>query len=129
VCGEEPPADACTSIEVLCPFFECDPSWQDCMRGERCIPVSDAGVPPWTETRCEPLIEPTQPVGAACNPAGQWTSDCEAMAYCLGEEGAPGECARLCSPFADECDVGTCWPCDFAEEDWVGVCSETELAC
>jgi hypothetical protein len=130
-CGDDPSDEACTSFDSLCPFYGCDAQAQDCERGFRCAPTSADDAPPWTGTQCVPIDEPVQPVGGACSPAGQWASDCEATAYCVGDEpGGEGVCAPLCSSQLGDCDVGTCRPCAFERDAFeVGVCSETELEC
>ena len=127
-CGEDPSDDACTSFDALCPFYYCDPVAQDCRRGQRCAPTSAEGTSPWTGAACVPIEEPAQPIGAPCDPGEQWGGNCEAAAFCVGE---PEEiCAPLCHIALDECDVGTCWPCDFGGDTIeLGVCNETELAC
>lgn len=128
-CGEDPPDDACTSFDALCPFYGCDPVAQDCRVGNRCAPTSADGAPPWTGTACVPLDDDAQPIGAPCDPGAQWGGDCEAAAFCVDDGTGQGVCAPLCNYRLDECEVGTCWPCAFAEPDELGICSDTEVAC
>jgi len=121
----------CADFEALCPSFDCDPLVQDCPVAERCVPYATEGGPPWEGTRCVPLVDPAQAIGAACTSTAPWQDDCVAEAFCQADETGTGTCMPLCNAFVGErCDVGVCTLCGTIGKGlFVGVCGEDGIVC
>jgi hypothetical protein len=124
--------EACGTFEELCQLdVECDVLAQDCPAGERCVPTSADGFPPWTGASC--MMLPPMPVGLGepCATAGPWQDDCDAGRFCVPDaQGSDvGVCAPLCDPSQmDSCGAEACWFCNSAVLT-IGVCNVAQLQC
>ena len=111
-CGGEP--SGCGTVEEVCGgMAECDWIAQDCPEGERCVPSSRSGVPPWEATRCVPIPGTTVGLGEACQ-TGLGNDACELGLFCWSSDPlAPdGTCVELCDPAASCVGPGTCIDCE-----------------
>lgn len=125
-CGVDPSPEQCGTFDQVCAKPTCDPVEPDCDAGQRCVPSSFSGLPPWTASEC--VADGVQPLGAACTSTAPWTDDCAQGGYCH-----EGVCAAVCDDDAD-CAVGEqCRICEIGNTGnydlYVGVCSADELAC
>ncbi|WP_096332251.1 hypothetical protein [Nannocystis exedens] len=92
----------------------CDPWFQDCPRGEKCVPEDESGQGDWNETTCIPLDPDPDAPGEPCTVDPKPThivDSCELDAICLGvdPETLTGTCVPRCQGWADapECPAGT----------------------
>lgn len=84
------------------PFLECDPWFQDCPEGQKCMPYSFGGGNSWTALKCVPVAPDPKKPGEACTVEGSGTSgldDCELGAMCWGVDAMTlmGQCVAMCT--------------------------------
>lgn len=132
-CVGEPDPPSCGSFEDHCLGVECDVLVQDCELGDRCVPRSFGGIPPWTGSVCVPMLDP-QPVGAPCEGAGPWDDYCDADGFCaIDPDDGTGTCIAICDVGAPACGDGEqCWACPTAPGSGLspfGVCAVEPTAC
>jgi hypothetical protein len=80
---------------------ECDPWFQDCPYGDKCVPYSSTG-DGFDANRCVPVIGDGEP-GDVCNYGGviDATDDCGTNSYCWAD-GDVGVCKEFCQGTVDE---------------------------
>lgn len=81
--------------------LECSVWDQDCAAGEKCVPWANDGGNAWNSTRCVPLVDDPQPVGAPCTMEASEVSgvdDCGPEAYCfdVDPDTLQGTCVAMC---------------------------------
>jgi len=125
-CGVDPSPEQCGTFEEVCLEPTCDPVASACDAGQRCVPSSFSGLPPWTASEC--VDDGVQPLGGACTTTSPWADDCAQGGYC--DEGV---CAAVCDDDADCAADEECRICEIGNTGnydlYVGVCSTDELAC
>lgn len=95
----------CGTVAGICGgTAECYWPEQDCPAGEKCIPTSQAGVPPWMSTECVPIPPGAVGLGEACT-TGTESDNCDLGLFCWNEDPlAPdGTCVTLCEPTDAPC--------------------------
>lgn len=79
--------------------LQCDPWWQDCPDGDKCVPYASTGTT-WDANKCVPILGDGQP-GEACKHHGviNATDSCAAASLCWNLELIDGELLGTCTPF------------------------------
>jgi hypothetical protein len=106
--------------------LECDPWFQDCPDGEKCVPYASTGGN-FDANKCVPILGDGQP-GEACTYAGvgEATDDCDATSVCSNVELIDGELVGTCTAFCTgtpdqpECSDGS--SCLIANDGSFTVC-------
>ncbi|MFV8751283.1 hypothetical protein ACNOYE_12130 [Nannocystaceae bacterium ST9] len=98
----------------------CDPMLQDCVEGEKCVPIATGGSS-WDANVCVPVLGDDQP-GDPCVLTGDWLDECGPASFCFTNPGQAGVCQPLCGPEAS-CDAGTA--CLIANEGVLPLCLPT----
>jgi hypothetical protein len=105
---------------------ECDPFWQDCPEGEKCVPYGSTGGN-WDANKCVPIFGDGQ-AGDPCLYGGtvEATDDCGAQSLCwdVDDEGV-GVCTEFCQGTPDDpiCPMGT--SCLIANSGSINLCVST----
>ncbi|HLT40322.1 MAG TPA: hypothetical protein VK034_28780 [Enhygromyxa sp.] len=115
--------------EDLSDSLECDPIYQDCPEGEKCVPYASSGGA-WDANKCVPILGDGEP-GEPCtyNGAFEATDDCDGSSMCWNVIEVDGEWVGTCIPFCAEswgdpqCPEGS--TCLIANDSKVTVCVET----
>lgn len=106
--------------------LQCDPWWQDCPDGDKCVPYASTGTT-WDANKCVPILGDGQP-GEACKHHGviNATDSCAAASLCWNLELIDGELLGTCTPFCTgtanqpQCAEGQ--SCLIANDGSVNVC-------
>lgn len=93
-CSSEP-VDLWCSISSFMPL-SCNLAEQDCVEGEKCVPIVSRGVPgAYDDAICVSIEGDAQP-GEACVMTDDWHDDCALGSYCTAAAGQVGVCQGLC---------------------------------
>lgn len=101
----------------------CDPYFQDCPEGEKCVPYASAGEA-WDANKCVPVTG-EQVTGEPCTYGGviEATDDCDATGICLDRDGDMlGTCHAFCLGTADDPECPDAQLCEFADQGTVALC-------
>jgi hypothetical protein len=130
-CGDSPAPEQCGTIHEVCPWAECGVVGQTCREGERCVPRSIEGVPPWTSSECVAEVAMARGLAEPCSRVALWQDDCAAGSFCAGDEDGNRTCAALCDPDAPACAGDElCLPCETdAGLQPIGVCGVEPFEC
>lgn len=90
---------------------QCDPTSQDCPRGEKCTAFASIEGEPWDANKCVPMMGKAQ-VGDPCDiVGGKYTGEdnCDVGLICLltDDDGMDGACVEFCDT-AMQCEAGSC---------------------
>jgi hypothetical protein len=103
----------------------CDPFFQDCPQGEKCVPYASSG-DGWDANKCV-AVTGDQVTGEACTYDGEQpaTDDCDATGICLDRDGDMlGTCHAFCTGTADEPECLDDLLCEFYPQSVVALCVE-----
>ena len=109
--------------------IECDPWFQDCPEGEKCVPYASTGGT-WDANKCVPIQGDGAP-GDACNYGGAITADdsCDGTSICWNTEVIDGSLVGTCTPFCmgvpddPECAEGS--SCVIGNDGSINLCLQS----
>lgn len=116
-CTPEPPAGG-----------ECDPWCQDCVEGQKCVPVWTEEGGFWSSTRCMPVGENAGGPGEPCTVDGTYgvdPDDCTKGAICMLLDGEnTGFCVELCTGDRQDPTCGPKTRCVVESDSTLAACLE-----
>lgn len=127
--SSDSPASFYAPSSDIAGLMECDPFFQDCPEGDKCVPYASTGGD-WDANKCVPVTGVGMP-GDLCTYAGnvEATDDCDETSHCwdvVDVEGMNlGVCAAFCEGTPDEPLCPEFTACLIANDGTITLCLDT----